>query len=29
VLARYGRGPTRLALLLFLGYIVRVTVILL
>ena len=26
VLARYGRGPTRLALLLFLGYIVRVTV---
>jgi hypothetical protein len=27
VLARYGRGPTRLALLLFLGYIVRVTVI--
>ena len=28
VLARYGRGPTRLALLLFLGYIVCVTVIL-
>ena len=27
VLARYGRGPTRLALLLFLGYIVRFTVI--